>query len=188
MTATTATWAIPYAQSTDPLCDGWEITKAMADRVDDILAEFDVDLAATEVIPIARASQLDLQAAGTVGVQFTAADFDTANLVNLAEPTKPITITKDTIWMVGGYHLWDAPTTGGTWSFQIQGTVTSNTINGFYQMRLGAVNNEDAYGSFITIGYITNLGGPVERLTVQWVNSRRSIVTYMWVFRIADRP
>lgn len=77
----TATWEIPYPDGTDTLCDGYLFTQAIAERVDEILDDFDESLSLTEVRPLARVSTTVSQLTNTAGeVVFGQVDFDTANL------------------------------------------------------------------------------------------------------------
>ena len=102
MTATTTTWAIPYATSTDPFCSGADIIDSMADRVDALLVTFNAGLDRVVTVPYASISTTTAQTAGPfpsgvflslpgVIVQYDTVDEDTDNLTNL--PTLPSAIT-----------------------------------------------------------------------------------------------
>jgi hypothetical protein len=139
MTAATATWAIPYATGTDPLCDGAEITQAMAERVDAILGAFDDDLEFLHNIPAAR---VELSVAATqaetagctspFGVFWDTVDYDTANMVNLAVDRAIITMTRAGYFGFGGSAQFLIPpaTSGDVYSMSIFSTVPVNAVNG----------------------------------------------------------
>jgi len=96
MSATTTTWAIPYATAADPLCNGDDIIEAMAERVDAILTGFDTDI---ELLTVRPYAQLALGAA-TVTTAIDQVDFDevladTANMTNLSLSDTTITISHD---------------------------------------------------------------------------------------------
>jgi hypothetical protein len=92
MAATTATWAIPYPQGSDRFCDGYLFTQQMAERVDAILDDFDVDLARTEVVPTARVSISAATVAGSdTLIPFDLVDWDNDNMVDLALANTTVT-------------------------------------------------------------------------------------------------
>ncbi len=106
MAATTATWAIPYPQSTDQFCDGWLFTQEMAERVDAILDDFDTDLTFVEFPPMARVTLTAnevVDAAGSGGaVTFDQVDWDTDSWVNLSANGKAIITTGARYIVTGG--------------------------------------------------------------------------------------
>lgn len=81
MASATPTWAIPYPQSTDDFCTGYLDIQAMAERVDEILDDFDSDLAGAQVVPLARVQSIPAE---TPTITFEITNFDTANLATLA--------------------------------------------------------------------------------------------------------
>lgn len=185
MTAVTATWGIPYATSTDRLCDGCTITEDMAERVDDILNQFDISLAASEVVPLARASRQSGQDGVQAGtLEFTAVDFDTTGIGNLATPTAPIMITQEGRWMMGTSMLWDnVSLSSGT------NTVRVNSVNGLdstygYRQRVPG-------GSIDTIAALSWIGGPQsiypnDLIYGQGPPGMRIAYAYVWAWRIGD--
>jgi hypothetical protein len=118
MTATTATWAIPYATGTDRLCDAASITESMARRVDDIMFAFDADVTFLHDIPAARiswTSPSSLQQAQTggctspIGILYNTADYDTDNMVNLSVDTTIITYRRPGYFSFGGSNQYSVP-------------------------------------------------------------------------------
>lgn len=108
MGAATNTWLIPYPLGTDRMCDGYLFTQDMAERVDEILDVFDVDLARTQVIPLARVS-VSVSQVTTDAVPaptFTTVDFDTTGLVDMNQPATPIRVEDDQFFIAGGLCLW----------------------------------------------------------------------------------
>lgn len=77
----TATWQIPYPAGTDRFCDGYLFIQDMAERVDAILDDFDISLAAVQVVPLARVSSTVTNnlVAGEL-MTYSTIDFDTDNL------------------------------------------------------------------------------------------------------------
>lgn len=111
MTATTATWGITYATSTDRPCDGAVITEAMAEDVDAILRQFDLDLAVLQTIPyaslstgVAASATLTLGIAG-ITPAFDTVLADTASLSNLSANPGVIQVppTLPGIYLGGAY-------------------------------------------------------------------------------------
>lgn len=105
MGATTDTWLIPYPLDTDTFCDGYLFTQQIAERVDAIMDNFDVELARVELIPLARVSVTIPQNDGASGeeINWKNVDFDTTgNIVNLNLDTEFITVQGGEYRLVGG--------------------------------------------------------------------------------------
>lgn len=184
MTAVTPTWEIPYAEPTDPFCDGCTITEDMAQRVDDILAEFEASLDAAQVIPLARASRLtvqeDVPAAETL--EFTAVDFDTTGIGSLSAPVSPIRITSEGRWMLGGMILWDHPSaTSGIFTMRVN-SVTGLDSTWGYRQRVPGIG-ADISG---TTAWLGTGSAVVDLIYVQGPANMRAIRSWAWAFRIGD--
>ena len=149
MTLTTDTWLIPYPESTDRPCDGYLFTQQMAERVDTILDQFDVNLARVEVIPLARVSVGALQIEGASGdeVTWTNVDFDTTgnDIANLSLDNEFITAAGH------AYHL-----TGGNVDFQfgvaLAGTVNSLTLTGGSDMTV--IQRDNGLHAHMSVNFI----------------------------------
>lgn len=103
MVATTATWAIPYAQSTDPFCDGPEITQAMAERIDSLLDTVDTALQLAQRPAYASISVTTPTNTQTTSytVYYDTVNEDTANLVDLSVDSQVINQRITGIWFMG---------------------------------------------------------------------------------------
>jgi hypothetical protein len=106
MASQTATWAIPYPQSTDRFCDGYLFTQEMAERVDAILDDFDTDFTRVEFPPAAEVSlstdHVDVSATGEP-VPWNTVEFDTAGMVNLSLLPTAISISDvNSVYVTGG--------------------------------------------------------------------------------------
>ena len=139
MTATTATWAIPYAQSTDRLCDGHDITRSMALRVDAIMAAFDVDVEFLGNIPACRLqfsnAATQAQTGGATspfGLFFDTVDYDTDGMTNLSVDSSTITYRRAGYYTFGGSSTFTIPpqTSGSQYKMSIFSTVPVNAVNG----------------------------------------------------------
>jgi hypothetical protein len=98
MASQTATWAIPYPQSTDRFCDGYLFTQELAERVDAILDVFDFDFNRVQFPPMAEVSRsTDQTQTSNVGetVPWDTVEFDTASMVNLSLLSTSISIDPD---------------------------------------------------------------------------------------------
>jgi hypothetical protein len=121
MTATTATWAIPYATGTDRLCDGADITAQMALRVDAILENFAEDILFLSNIPCAAVRASTTIAMVTIGgstsphgVPWNTVDYDTDNMVNLPADATVITYQRPGYFIYGGaINFFEQPLTAG---------------------------------------------------------------------------
>ena len=121
MTATTATWAIPYATGTDRLCDGADITAQMALRVDAILEQFAEDIQFLANIPCAAARVTTTVTVATIGgstsphgVPWAQVDYDTDNMVNLPVDPTIITYQRPGYFIYGGaINFFEPPLTAG---------------------------------------------------------------------------
>jgi hypothetical protein len=113
MVATTATWAIPYAQSTDPFCDGNEITQSLAERVDELLDVLDLDITEVERPAFASISVTTpvLTESGFYTVYYDTIDEDTANLADLSLDSQVIQRPQG-LWFMGANI--GSTTDGGT--------------------------------------------------------------------------
>jgi len=112
MPAATATWAIPYAISTDVFCDAYLTIQALAERVDAILDEFDFDEARTSVIPLAEigfngTQQVDDGTTQT-NVIFSTVDFDSTDLADLSIDPSSVVIQDNQYSLSGAYCNWDS--------------------------------------------------------------------------------
>lgn len=132
MSATTATWAIPYPESPDRFCDGYLFTQRMAERVDEIMNVFDVDLLRVQVIPLARVS-VDIQELLVFNgvfqqpIRYISVDFDTAGLANLSLDLSTLKVVDRTRVVTGSYL-----------NYQNNGGVAGDRYNGFLRFASGA--------------------------------------------------
>lgn len=108
MGASTNTWLIPYPLGTDRMCDGYLFTQDMAERVDTILDEFDVDLARSQVIPLARVSVSVTQSTSDASPAptFTTVDFDTTGLADMNQPASPLIVEANQFYLAGAQTIW----------------------------------------------------------------------------------
>lgn len=94
----TSTWQIPFPNNTDNWCDGDEYTTNIADRLDDIMAQFDIDLARISVPEYANVSSrvntsysvnpLALPVVTNLPAIYTDVDADTGAFVSMtSDPT-----------------------------------------------------------------------------------------------------
>lgn len=186
MVATTPTWLIPYAQSTDRLCDGCTITEAMADRIDDILTQFDADLAISQVQPLARASRVEVQEVANVLVSNTAVDFDTTGIADLFQPEHPITIDLQHYWVMGTSMKWETLTlvggTGGTQMHTTNGSLTGVAYARYIQHN-PFVAQDDSYGTFATMG--TAGTSVTTRIGIAGPSTFRALGEYVFAWRVS---
>jgi len=138
MTATT-TWAIPYAISTDRLCDGDDITASMALRVDAIMTAFDADLDFLGSQPAVRLqfniTTTQTQVGGTnspFGFPFDTVDYDTNNMSNISVDPTTITYRRAGYYAFGGSATFQipTPTSGAQYASKIFSTVAVNSVCG----------------------------------------------------------
>jgi hypothetical protein len=187
MVATTPTWEIPYAEDTDPFCDGCTITQSMAERIDEILAEFDTSLSASSVIPLARASRLtqqsNLTSSGVGEVIYTAVDFDTTGIADLNQPTNPIYINGDDRFAMGGAMQWDSDATSGTEGISLGSAQGSPLMAFIYRQRVNPVVGDDMYGTFAGVGEVASIFS-YDRISVQHGTFSNAYVTYVWAWRV----
>jgi hypothetical protein len=187
MVAVTPTWEIPYAEDTDPFCDGCTITQDMAERIDEILAEFDTSLTASSVIPLARASRLtqqsNLTSSITGQVIYTAVDFDTTGIADLNQPTNPIYIDGDDRWAIGGYMQWDSDATSGNEGIQAGSAQGTSPMAFLYRQRFNPTQGDDMYGTFAGVAELSSIY-PFDRISVQHGNFSNAYVTYVWAWRV----
>lgn len=121
MTLATSTWAIPYATDTDRLCDGAAITQSMAERVDDVLAAFDTDLAFLQNVPSAglqvSVTFTQVETGGCTspyGIRFDTVNYDTDNMANLPVDPSIITYRRVGYYQIGGVvTFFEPPSTAG---------------------------------------------------------------------------
>lgn len=115
MVAYTATYDFPYAEASDPFCDGWSTTKALAEAVDAVLDLFDVDAERTELVPYARLSlatpySTDLVANSSTGlIAYDTVDVDTAGIADVVRDSQSISVGTTGLWLGGGY-VWHGNT------------------------------------------------------------------------------
>lgn len=129
MTATTATWAIPYATGTDRLCDGDDITQSMAERMDAILTAFDADITFLNNIPTAQVEMTGAAFTNYVagfgpspGVPWNTVVYDTDNMVDLPVDPTVITYQRPGYFVLGGGIQWFQASSAGA---RYQATVFS---------------------------------------------------------------
>lgn len=173
MTATTATWGIPYATSTDRPCDGATITESMAEAVDLILHRFDLDLAALVTIPYASLSAgvdfttppSTVTGAFAVTAVFDRALADTANLSNLSQNPSVIQVPPSLpgVYLTGTYaeaQLFPASThTPGDGSFMIVNTAKDDTSATISRSE-SQVSNNATHDQFQQIGSMGSFVSP----------------------------
>ena len=149
MTATTPTWAIPYATGTDRLCDGADITAQMALRVDAILEAFALDIAFLANIPCAGVQASNTISIPTVGgstsphgVPWDTVNYDTDNMVNLPVDPTIITYQRSGYFIYGGaISFTEQPTTAGEkYNAIVFSTSPASAANGQQERNAGNTN------------------------------------------------
>lgn len=187
MVAVTPTWEIPYAEDTDPFCDGCTITQDMAERIDEIMADFDTSLAASSVIPLARASRIEQQSnltSSSVGaVIYTAVDFDTTGIADLNQPTNPILIDGDDRWAMGGAMTWNSTATSGSEGISLGSAQGSSAMAFLYRQRVNPITGDDLFGTFAGVGEVPSLY-PYDRISVQHGTFSNVYYTYIWAWKV----
>lgn len=182
MASETATWQIPYAQSTDRLCDGYLYTQEMAERVDEILDEFDTSIGLQTVVPLARVSiTLPVTISTTAVNGYQSVDFDTANLADLAgfgslaTPADSYYLAGVTSWFrssgasAGDLYTLGVSATTGDWAQRDPATTAG------------------AKGSLAGMNYNS---GAEEQMNVEYSSfgtSNAILRTWFWVLKVADR-
>jgi hypothetical protein len=167
VTATTPTWAIPYATGTDRLCDGADITAQMALRVDAILQNFADDIAFLANIPCAGvelAANVNVPTVGgstsPVGVPWDLVNYDTDNMVNLPVDPAIITYQRPGYFIYGGgVNFFEPPSTvGQKYTAIIFSTSPATAANGQEERDNGTtmLKSMGALNSFP--GKVINLG------------------------------
>lgn len=183
MVAVTPTWAIPYAESTDPFCDGCTITESMAERIDAILADFDASLSGASVQPLARASTFTTQSDVDTGeLVYTAIDFDTTGIADLNQPTAPIIVSDDSRYIMGAYiRLDDGPSSGviGIQVASVQGGLAPPFMG--YRQRAQGGTGSDTMGS---TSYIAVPNSQTDRIYANGPPASRVLESYIWAWRI----
>jgi hypothetical protein len=159
MASQTATWAIPYPQSTDRFCDGYLFTQEMAERVDAILDDFDTDFTRVEFPPAAEVSlsadHVDVSATGEP-VPWDTVEFDTAGMVNLSLLPTSITIDSDvnSVYVAGGDLIQTSSGSAGSY-------YTVSVTN-----ELDVRDNGATFVSNISVAALTKVtGGTVSHIT-----------------------
>jgi hypothetical protein len=107
MPSATAVWEIPYAVGTDRMCDGYLYVQAMAERVDEILDEFDADLPRLQTPPMAKImTSVPSETITTDGaehiISYDTVNYDTANMSNLTFDPTVLTFPINGYYMQGG--------------------------------------------------------------------------------------
>lgn len=186
MASETVTWEIPYPDSTDNLCDGYLYIQQMAERVDEILDEFDTDLEDSLVVPLARASrigeaiQVDVDSGELI---FTAIDFDTTGITNVFTPTAPIEVDEEHLWMMGGYIQYDYSAATGTTVVRVNSV---NFISGNYRYSQRVTGTTtDIYG---TVGSLLTVDTTVDRIFAASSPGIDVNDAYVWAWRVGILP
>lgn len=189
MVATTTTWAIPYAQSTDPFCDGAEITQALAERVDELLDAQDVGLQSLERPPYASVSIThgQLTQLSTYYMYFDTTDEDTNNLVDIALDPLGITPRPTGIWLAGinansatanpGSNFFTIGTTSAITQVNMSQSVRENDGARAQSSLKGELIGDDSYLYTLYTHLYVNTPTPTQVL----VNQARR-----WVWRFSD--
>lgn len=111
ITASTATWGIPYATPATRLCDGYDAIDQMATAVDNLLVTFNADLDRIVTPPYASISTVVPQTVNTnvagfaaplLVIDYDTVNADTDNLTNLATLPSILTLPAD-VSPTGGY-------------------------------------------------------------------------------------
>ncbi len=184
MADVTPTWEIPYPEATDTWCDGNEYMQAMAERVDEILDAFDTDLAAGQVIPLARV-ETQVSQTPTAGALFTfeITNFDTAHLADLAS-IGSLTEQADSLLISGLY-------TQSTTSGAVAGGTLNTYINS-YEGSLYTWVQRDPGGSINTLsswaGIYRNSDPDLDWQATMFTTSATLTSAYYWVMKIAVAP
>lgn len=103
----TTTWQIPYPNNTDSFCAGSTYTESMAERLDTIMEQFDVDYSRIAVRPLASASSTTPQSltnffGGQLTPSYSTVDVDTGSFINLTSNDSGIVIPQQS---VGGRYV-----------------------------------------------------------------------------------
>lgn len=190
MSAVTATWAIPYATSTDVFCDAYLTIQAMAERVDEILDVFDFDEARTSVIPLARIGFNGAQQVndGTtqVNTTFTQVDFDTTNLADLSVDPTSLVLEADQLVLAGAYGNWDAPSLTAGQEYDLTVEYASSGIFAGENQRA----NGSGAGMHISMTGFRSQGSTADRIVLELSALGTSTVNVttarLWVMKMGD--
>jgi hypothetical protein len=175
MASQTATWAIPYPQSTDRFCDGYLFTQEMAERVDAILDDFDTDFTRVEFPPAAEVSlsadHVDTNPVGEV-VPWDTVEFDTASMVNLSLRPTAIVLTSDvnSIYIGGGDIIQTSSGSAGSWydvSIVNTSDVRDNGATFVSNISVSALEEVTAGGTAAVVALAQHLGTAVTALTTK---------------------
>lgn len=120
MVAYTSTYTLPYAQSTDRICDGATITQQLAEAVDAVLNTFDTDANRLELVPYARMSVSTAYEADVLNnsnldlLLFDTVDTDTAGMADSVKDNRSFHVATDSgIWLAGAL-AWMTNADGGS--------------------------------------------------------------------------
>lgn len=191
MAAVTTTWEIPYPQDTDRFCDGYLYTQQMAERIDEILDEFDVDSARARVVPLARVSVLADQITSDLNpfAAFDTVDFDTAGLANLAQAETPLEVLDGTYLIIGGDATWtEAGGTAGD-SYDLEGGFSTGSVTAFRWRQRDAGSNAIMRATFASLQRA--VGGDVEFVGILpthsgTVGTRTVDRAVLWIMKFGD--
>ncbi len=162
MSTVTATWTIPYPESPDRFCDGYLFTQQMAERVDEIMNVFDVDLRRVQVIPLARVSILANELLVFNGVfqqpiRYEQVDFDTAGLANLSLDLSTLKVIGQTRILTGAYLNYqnDGGLAGERYQAFLRFATGGNMLNDSMQRHNGGAGSSGLF-SFASFDQISN--------------------------------
>jgi len=162
MAATTATWAIPYPQGLDRFCDGHLFTEAIAQRTDDILAAFDLDLDLLGDMPAAKLinpvpSFDDIVA--DPRVVFTGIEYDNDGMISLAADPTIVSFTRNGYWIIGGVadYLSFNNAAGQKYDAELRSSVSTLTTTLDQETRDNG-GNQAAFSTMGGLNRYTNFG------------------------------
>lgn len=184
MPSSTATWAIPYPDGTDAFCDGYLFIQDMAERVDEILDEFDVSLDETEVLPLARISRTTSESLATGELlTFDTINFDTANL-SLQASFGLLTAPAETYYLTGATSFFRniGATAGDTSSLYVDATDGSV----FTWTQRDPATSAGSLASFA--GLHRNTAATADQMTLQYggsgtFTSITVFTAYFWILK-----
>lgn len=192
MSATTATWAIPYPESPDRFCDGYLFTQRMAERVDEIMNVFDVDLLRVQVIPLARVSVnapelLVFNGVFIQPIRYDTVDFDTAGLANLSLDLSTLLTVNRTRIVTGAYLNYqnNGGVAGDRYSGLLRFATGSNMLNDPTQRQNGGTSITFSFASLDQINTGSDRVGAVAdqtgTVTTVVLNGAR-----LWTMKIGE--
>jgi hypothetical protein len=186
MADVTNPWEIPYPEGTDILCDGYLYIQGIAERVDEILDEFDVTLANAIVRPLARISTTTSQTVQLNGsISFSTVDFDTANLAS-QYIFGTLTAPDQSICVFGLHGVWEATPASAGAQYQNQVLLPDRFQEAYYTQ---ADRSSAARGGHTEMDQNTAAGLDVQSAAVFYSGQAVAPVVssaIFWILKIGD--